>query len=147
MIHPAPLASRPQSAAVSKRKIPTTIERKLIMPRASKGHATRKARKRVMKAVSGHRGQAGKQYHLAKEARTRADVNATKSRKLRKRDFRGMWITRLSAACRMREMRYSDFINGCKKAGIALNRKMLSEVAISDPAGFDTILAAAKAAL
>jgi large subunit ribosomal protein L20 len=95
------------------------------MPRASKGHATRKARKRVMKAV----------------------VNATKSRKLRKRDFRGMWITRLSAACRMREMRYSDFINGCKKAGIALNRKMLSEVAISDPAGFDTILAAAKAAL
>jgi large subunit ribosomal protein L20 len=117
------------------------------MPRAIKGAATRKARKRVMKAVRGHRGQPGTTYHLAKEARTRADVNARKSRRLRKRDFRGMWITRLSAACRMREMKYSDFINGCKKAGITLNRKMLSEIAISDPAGFDTILAAVKAAL
>ncbi len=117
------------------------------MGRAVKGAATRQARKRVMKAVSGHRGQAGKQYHLAKEARTRADVNAKKSRRLRKRDFRGMWITRLSAACRMREIRYSEFVNGCKKAGIALNRKMLSEIAISDPAGFDTIVAAVKAAL
>jgi large subunit ribosomal protein L20 len=117
------------------------------MPRAVKGAATRKARKRVMKAVRGHRGQPGTTYHLAKEARTRADVNATKSRRLRKRDFRGMWITRLSAACRMREMKYSDFINGCKKAGIALNRKMLSEIAISDPAGFDTIVTAVKAAL
>jgi large subunit ribosomal protein L20 len=117
------------------------------MPRAIKGAATRKARKRVMKAVRGHRGQPGTTYHLAKEARTRADVNARKSRRLRKRDFRGMWITRLSAACRMREMKYSDFINGCKKAGIALNRKMLSEIAISDPAGFDTIVSAVKAAL
>lgn len=117
------------------------------MGRAVKGAATRQARKRIMKAVKGHRGQAGKQYHLAKEARTRADVNAQRSRRLRKREFRAMWVTRLSAACRMREMRYSDFINGCKKAGIALNRKMLSEIAISDPAGFDTIIAAAKAAL
>ena len=100
-----------------------------------------------MKAVKGHRGQAGKQYHLAKEARTRADVNARKSRKLRKREFRGMWITRLSAACRMREMRYSDFVNGCKKAGILLNRKMLSEIAISDAAGFDAIVAKVRAAL
>jgi large subunit ribosomal protein L20 len=117
------------------------------MPRASKGHATRKARKRVMKAVSGHRGGPGNQYHLAKEARTRADVNARKSRKLCKRDFRGLWITRLSAACRMRDMKYSDFINGLKKAGIIINRKMLSEIAISDSAGFDTIMSAAKAAL
>ncbi len=117
------------------------------MARAVKGAATRKARKRIMKAVRGHRGQPGTTYHLAKEARTRADVNARKSRRLRKREFRGLWITRLSAACRMREMKYSDFVNGCKKAGIAINRKMLSEIAISDPAGFDTILAAAKAAL
>jgi large subunit ribosomal protein L20 len=117
------------------------------MPRAIKGAATRKARKRVMKAVRGYRGQPGTTYHLAKEARTRADVNARKSRRLKKRIFRGMWITRLSAACRMRELKYSDFVNGCKKAGIAINRKMLSEIAISDPAGFDTIVAAAKAAL
>jgi large subunit ribosomal protein L20 len=117
------------------------------MARATKGAATRQARKRVMKAVRGHRGQPGTTYHLAKEARTRADVNARKSRRLRKREFRGMWIIRLSAACRMRDVKYSDFINGCKKAGIAINRKMLSEIAISDPAGFDTILAAVKAAL
>jgi len=117
------------------------------MARAVKGAATRQARKRIMKAVKGHRGQAGKQYHLAKEARTRADVNARKSRKLRKREFRSMWITRLSAACRMREMRYSDFVNGCKKAGILLNRKMLSEIAISDAAGFDAIVAKVRAAL
>ena len=117
------------------------------MARAVKGAATRRSRKRVMKAVKGHRGQAGRQYRLAKEARTRADVNAKKSRHLRKREFRGLWITRLSAACRMRDMRYSDFVNGCKKAGIGLNRKMLSEIAISDPAGFDSIVAAVKAAL
>lgn len=117
------------------------------MARAVKGAATRRARKRIMKAVKGHRGQTGRQYHLAKEARTRADVNAKKSRRLRKREFRGLWITRLSAACRMRDIRYSDFVNGCKKAGIGLNRKMLSEIAISDPAGFDGIVAAARTAL
>jgi large subunit ribosomal protein L20 len=117
------------------------------MSRAVKGAATRRARKRIMKAVKGYRGQPGKQYHLAKEARTRAQVNARKSRRLRKREFRSLWITRLSAACRQRGMRYSDFINGCRKAYIALNRMMLSEIAISDPAGFDAIAAAARAAL
>ena len=117
------------------------------MPRAVKGAATRQARKRIMKAVKGHRGQPGKQYHLAKERRTKAGVNARKSRRLRKREFRGLWITRLSAACRERDMRYSEFVNGCKRANIALNRKMLSEIAISDPTGFDGIVAAAKAAL
>ena len=66
---------------------------------------------------------------------------------MKKRDYRGLWITRLSAACRMRDMRYSEFINGLKKAGIELNRKMLSEIAIADEAAFDTIVAQAKAAL
>jgi large subunit ribosomal protein L20 len=117
------------------------------MPRATKGAATRQARKRVMKRVRGHRGQPGTTYHLAKEAGVKAEVNARIGRKQRKRQFRGLWITRLSAACRMREIRYSDFINGLKKAKIAINRKMLSEIAISDPAGFETIVAAAKAAL
>ena len=117
------------------------------MPRVRKGAARRQAKKRVLKAVKGHRGSAGRLYRLAKEATVRAAVNARIGRKLRKRDFRGLWITRLSAACRQRGIRYSEFINACKKADIALNRKMLSEIAIADPAGFDAIVEAAKAAL
>jgi large subunit ribosomal protein L20 len=85
-------------------------------------------------------------YRLAKEATVRSAVNARIDRKRRKRDFRGLWITRLSAACRQRGVRYSEFINACKKANIALNRKMLSEIAIADPKGFDAIVEAAQAA-
>ena len=117
------------------------------MPRVRKGAATRQARKRVMKAVSGHRGAPGHNYRLAKEALVRAQVNARIDRKRRKREFRGMWITRLSAALRAREVRYSEFINGCKKANILINRKMLSEIAIADPAAFDKIVETAKASL
>ena len=117
------------------------------MPRVRKGVARHKAKKRVLKAVKGHRGSAGRCYRLAKEAAVRANVNARIDRKRRKRDFRGLWITRLSAACRQRDIKYSLFINGCKKANIALNRKMLSEIAIADPKGFDAIVEAAKAAI
>ena len=116
------------------------------MPRVRKGAARRQAKKRVLKAVRGYRGATGRQYRMAKEAVVRADVNARVGRKLRKRDFRGLWITRLSAACRQRGVRYSEFINACKKANIALNRKMLSEIAIADPKGFDAIVEAVKAA-
>ncbi len=116
------------------------------MPRVRKGAARHRAKKRVLKAVKGHRGPAGHLYRLAKEAAVRADVNARIDRKRRKRDFRGLWIIRLSAACRQRGIRYSQFINGCKKANILLNRKMLSEIAIADPDGFDAIVEAAKAA-
>ena len=116
------------------------------MPRVRKGAARHRAKKRILKSVKGHRGAAGRLYRLAKEAAVRADVNARIDRRRRKRDFRGLWITRLSAACRQRGIRYSEFINACKKAGIALNRKMLSEIAIADPAGFDAIVEAARAA-
>jgi large subunit ribosomal protein L20 len=116
------------------------------MPRVRKGAARHQAKKRILKAVRGHRGAAGRLYRLAKEAGVRAEVNARIDRRRRKRDFRGLWITRLSAACRQRAIRYSQFINGCKKADIALNRKMLSEIAIDDPAGFDAIVEAARAA-
>ena len=116
------------------------------MPRVRKGAARHQAKKRILKAVKGHRGSAGRKYRLAKEAVVRATVNARIDRKRRKRDFRGLWIIRLSAACRQRSIRYSQFINGCKKANIQLNRKMLSEIAIADPAGFDAIVAAAEAA-
>ena len=114
------------------------------MPRVRKGAARHQVKKRVLKAVKGHRGATGRQYRLAKHANVRAAVNARIGRKLRKRDFRGLWIVRLSAACRQRGIRYSQFINACKKADIALNRKMLSEIAIADPAGFDAIVDAAK---
>jgi large subunit ribosomal protein L20 len=114
------------------------------MPRVRKGAARHQAKKRIFKAVKGYRGAAGHVYRLAKEARLRADVNAFTDRRRRKRDFRGLWIIRLSAACRQRGIRYSLFINGCKKAKIELNRKMLSEIAIADPQGFDAIVAAAK---
>ena len=116
------------------------------MPRVKKGAATRQARKRVMKAVRGHRGAPGRTYRLAKEALVKAQVNARVDRRRKKRDFRGLWITRLSAACRMRNVRYSLFISGLKKANIAINRKMLSEIAIHDPAGFDKIVESAMAA-
>lgn len=115
------------------------------MPRVRKGAARRQARRRVLKAVKGHRGSAGRLYRLAKEAVVRAGVNAKKDRKRRKREFRGLWVTRLNAACRQRGIRYSQFICGCKKANIALNRKMLSEIAIADPKGFDAIVEAVKA--
>ena len=117
------------------------------MPRVRKGAARRQAKKRIFKAVKGHRGPAGRLLRLAKEAAIRSETNARKDRKRRKRDFRGLWIVRLNAACRERDLRYSEFINGCKKAGIALNRKMLSEIAIADPAGFDAITEQVKAAL
>ncbi len=115
------------------------------MPRVRKGAARHQAKKRVLKAVKGYRAARGHLYRAAKEAIVRAGVYARVDRKRRKRDFRGLWITRLSAACRQRDIRYSQFINGCKKANIQLNRKMLSEIAIADPAGFDAIVEKAKA--
>ena len=117
------------------------------MPRVRKGAARRKARKRVTKAVKGHRGSAGRLTRLSQEAQTRAQVNARVGRKLKKRDYRSLWIIRISAACKQRDISYSRFINGLKKAGIDLNRKMLSEIAIADPKGFDAIVEKAKAAL
>ncbi|MFZ2148577.1 MAG: 50S ribosomal protein L20 [Sedimentisphaerales bacterium] len=117
------------------------------MPRVRKGAARHQAKKRILKAVKGHRASAGRLYRLAKEATVRAAVNARIDRKRRKRDFRGLWITRLNAACRQRGIRYSQFVNGCKKANIGLNRKMLSEIAIADPDGFDAIVETAKAAI
>lgn len=116
------------------------------MPRVRKGSATRKARKRVLKRVSGQRGDPGRNYRLAKERGIRSEVFARVGRKLKKRRFRSLWITRLNAACKMRKIRYSEFIDGCKKAAIGINRKMLSEIAIADPAAFDAIVEKARTA-
>ena len=117
------------------------------MPRVRKGPARHLAKKRILKAVKGYRSPTSRLYRSAKQAVVRAAVNARIDRKRRKRDFRGLWIVRLSAACRQRDIKYSQFINGCKKANIQLNRKMLSEIAIADPQGFDAIVEAAKAAI
>jgi large subunit ribosomal protein L20 len=116
------------------------------MPRTRKGAAQRRQKNRILKQAKGYHGSRGRQYRLGKESVYKAQADARIGRKLRKRDFRGLWITRISAACRQRGLRYSEFIDGCKKAGIALNRKMLSEIAATDPAAFDKIAEQAKAA-
>ena len=116
------------------------------MPRIRKGSARRQAHRRVLKAVKGYRSSSGHLYRAAKQAARRAGVYARVGRKLRKRNFRALWITRVTAACRQRGIMYSRLIAGLKKANIAINRKMLSEIAIADPAGFDAIVAAVNPA-
>lgn len=114
------------------------------MPRARAGAARHRRKKRLFAKTSGYRGAMGKRYRLAKEAVVRAGVNAYRDRRRRKREFRSLWITRLSAACAARGIQYSRFIYGCRAANIFLDRKMLSEVAIHDPEAFDAIVELAK---
>ena len=109
------------------------------MPRASNLPARRRRRKRTLKQTKGYYGARSRQYGTAATAVKRAKASAYRDRKRKKRDFRRLWITRISAACSMRDTNYSKFINGLKKAGIEINRKMLSEIAISDAAAFDEL--------
>ncbi|MHC4294455.1 MAG: 50S ribosomal protein L20 [Planctomycetota bacterium] len=113
------------------------------MPRVRKGAARRRKHKRVLKAARGYYGATSRRYRTALQAVFRAGVSATRDRKRRKRDFRRLWITRITAACRLRGIRYSQFIFALNEADITLNRKMLSEIAISDPGAFDAIVEAA----
>ncbi|MGQ9660956.1 MAG: 50S ribosomal protein L20 [Kiritimatiellia bacterium] len=117
------------------------------MPRATNAPASRKRRRNRLRQARGFRGARSKLFRQATEAVDRAMRLATVHRKLKKRDFRSLWITRLSAACRARGIRYSQFAQGLAKAKIALNRKMLSEIAIRDPEGFDSIVKRVRAAL
>lgn len=105
-----------------------------------------KKRRKVMKLAKGYWGAKSKQYRAASEQVARSLRYAFKGRKLRKRDFRSLWITRISAACKMNGMNYSTFMHGLKLAGIDMNRKMLSETAIHDPAAFTALCEKAKAA-
>ena len=114
------------------------------MPRARAGAARHRRKVRTLRAARGYRGGRSKLYRTAKEALVRAGAFAYRHRRTRKRDFRALWITRLTAACRSRGIMYSRFIHGLQAAGVALNRKMLSEVAIHDPKGFDAIVEIAK---
>ena len=108
---------------------------------------TRKRRKKVLKLAKGYFGAKSTHFKMAKQAVMKSGNYAYAGRKQRKRDFRSLWITRISAACRMNGMNYSTFMNGLKKAGVELNRKMLSEIAVNDPAGFTALVEKAKAAL
>ena len=110
------------------------------MGRATYGAARHRRKRRILRAAKGLRGAPGKRYRLAKEAVVRAGINAYRDRRRRKRDFRALWITRLTAACRMRGISYSRFIYGIMAADVELNRKMLSEIAIHSPADFDALV-------
>ncbi|MEX2672691.1 MAG: 50S ribosomal protein L20 [Phycisphaeraceae bacterium] len=117
------------------------------MPRARKGAARRQSKVRWFKQARGYRGSRSRLWRRVKEAVQRAGVNSYRHRRTRKREFRALWITRITAACRARDIRYSQFIHGLKLADIQLNRKMLSELAIHDPAAFDVVIEQAKAQL
>ena len=108
---------------------------------------TRKRHKRVLKLAKGFRGAESRQFRVANQAVMRSMQNAYVGRKRKKRDFRRLWIARISAACKMNGMNYSTFMNGLKKSGIDLNRKVLSEIAIADSAAFAKLVETAKSAL
>jgi large subunit ribosomal protein L20 len=115
--------------------------------RTTKGAARAKAKRRLFKKVKGFRGGRGGMYRTAKETLVRAGVYAFRDRRVRKREFRKLWIIRINAACRERGLRYSEFIHGLDKANLGLDRKSLSEMAIADPVGFDSVVARVKEVL
>ncbi len=117
------------------------------MARVKGAMMTRKRRNKTLKLAKGYFGAKSKHFKMAKEAVMKSGQYAYIGRKAKKRDFRKLWITRISAAAKFNGMNYSTLMNGLKKADINLNRKMLSEIAINDPAGFTAIVEKAKAAL
>ncbi|MFO7983532.1 MAG: 50S ribosomal protein L20 [Desulfuromonadales bacterium] len=117
------------------------------MPRAKGGFKTRRRRNKVLKLARGYRGARSKLYRSAVEAVDRALNYAYRDRKVRKRDFRALWISRINASTREHGLSYSRFIHGLKKADIALDRKVLAQLAVSDPAGFSAVVEKAKAQL
>ena len=117
------------------------------MARVKGAMMTRKRRNKILKMAKGYWGAKSKHFKMANQAVMKSGSYAYTGRKLKKRDFRQLWITRINAACKMNGMNYSTFMNGLKKAGVTLNRKMLSEIAIADAAGFTALVEKAKAAL
>lgn len=117
------------------------------MARVKGGTVARKRRKKILKLAKGYYGAKHLLFKSAKEQVMKSYMYAYRDRRQKKRDFRKLWITRINAAARMNGMSYSVFMNGLKKAGIEVNRKMLSELAISDPAAFTSLADQAKQAL
>ena len=117
------------------------------MARVKGALATRKRRKKTLKLAKGYFGAKSKLFKTAKEAVMKSGNYAYIGRRQKKRDFRRLWITRISAACKMNDINYSSFINGLNKAGVQINRKMLADLAVNDAAGFTTLVKAAKKTL
>ena len=114
------------------------------MARVKGAVVTRKRRKKVLKLAKGYWGAMSKHFKMAKQAVMKSGNYAYIGRRQKKRDFRRLWITRISAACRINGINYSTFMNGLKKSGISLNRKMLSEIAIADSEGFAKLVQQVK---
>ena len=117
------------------------------MARVKGAMMTRKRRNKILKMAKGYWGAKSKHFKMANQAVMKSGVYAYVGRKRKKRDFRRLWITRISAACKLNGMNYSTFMNGLKKAGIEMNRKMLAELAVNDKAAFAQLTQTAKAAL
>ena len=117
------------------------------MARVKGALATRKRRKKVLKLAKGYFGAKSKLFKTAKEAVMKSGNYAYIGRRLKKRDFRRLWITRISAAAKLNGMNYSSFINGLNQAGVQINRKMLADIAVNDAAGFAKLAETAKKAL
>ncbi len=117
------------------------------MARIKGALATRKRRKKILKLAKGYFGAKSKLFKTAKEAVMKSGNYAYVGRKQKKRDFRRLWITRISAACKMNDINYSSFINGLNKAGVQINRKMLADLAVNDAKGFASLVKTAKKAL
>ena len=114
------------------------------MPRVKRGMRARRRRKKVLKQAKGYQGGRSTLFRTAKEAVERALNYAYRDRRVRKRDFRSLWISRVNAATRLNDLTYSQFINGLKKANVDIDRKMLADLAISDPQAFSKIATIAK---
>lgn len=117
------------------------------MARVKGALSTRKRRKKILKLAKGYRGAKSKLFRIANQAVMKSLVYAYIGRKLKKRDFRQLWIARINAATRMNGLSYSKFMNGLKKAGIQMNRKMLAEIAVSDMPAFAKLVEKSKASL
>ena len=117
------------------------------MARIKGAMMTRKRRKKTLKLAKGYYGSKSKHFKMAKQQVMKSGNYAFAGRKMKKREFRNLWITRINAACRANGINYSSFMNGLKKSGIELNRKMLSEMAIHDSASFAKLIETAKSAL
>ena len=117
------------------------------MPRAKRGNKRLEKRKKILALAKGYRGTKSKLYRSAKESVERALNFAYTGRKLKKRDFRKLWIVRINAACRLNDMKYSQFVHGLKLAGIELDRKSLADIAVKQPETFALIAGQAKDAI
>ncbi|MEI6913594.1 MAG: 50S ribosomal protein L20 [Armatimonadota bacterium] len=117
------------------------------MARVKRGVMTHKRHKKIIDQASGYWGARHRLFKTAKEAVMHAGNYAYRDRRNRKRDFRRLWITRISAACRIRDLRYSQFIDGLTKGGITIDRKILAHLAVEDPGAFDQLVAQARTAL